>query len=62
MGRLLKYKCSKCNYEVLTSGKKDYGMMAVTKSYICNDCKIITDVTIGEFGKVISKNKLSVDS
>jgi len=28
-------------------------MLAVVAPYICNDCMIITDVLIGEFGKVI---------
>ena len=61
MGSWFRYRCSKCNYEVLTSGQKDYGMQAVVKPYICNDCKIITDVSIGEFGKVIRKDKLTED-
>jgi len=36
-------------------------MQAVVKPNICNDCKIITDVSIGELGKAIRKDKLTED-
>jgi len=61
VGSRFKYKCSKFNYEVLTSSLKDYSVLAVVKPYICSDCKIITDISIGEFGKVIRKDKLTKD-
>lgn len=61
MGQIYRYKCTNCNYEVETSGKKDFGMIAVVRPYICNDCKIITDVLIGETGKVFNKGKLTND-
>lgn len=57
MGQTFIYKCSNCGYEVETSGKKDFGMRSVVKPYICNDCKVITDVLIGEFGEEFSKDK-----
>jgi Zn finger protein HypA/HybF involved in hydrogenase expression len=45
------FKCNKCAYEVMTSGGYDYGMLAVTDTYICSTCKKIVDVTFGEYGK-----------
>ncbi len=61
MGQTFTYKCTNCNYEVETSGKKDCGFHAVVRPYICNDCKIINDVLIGEYGKVFNKEKLTKD-
>jgi predicted SprT family Zn-dependent metalloprotease len=49
------YKCNKCSYEVLTSGKLDSGMLAVVDTYICKACNEIVDVCIGEHGKAYTK-------
>jgi hypothetical protein len=35
----------------MTSGGHDYGMLAVTDTYICSTCKKIVNVTVGEYGK-----------
>lgn len=53
MGEKFVFKCTNCDYEVLSSGERDYGMLAIVAPYICNDCLIVTDVLIGEFGKDI---------
>ena len=34
------------------------GMFAVVQPYICNDCRVVIDVKIGEYGKVIPPEKL----
>ena len=61
MGQWYTFKCSKCDYEVRSSGEKDCGMLAVVEPYICNDCRKITDVQIGEIGMVISPELLNAD-
>ena len=39
----------------MSSGGHDYGMMAVTDTYICKSCKKIVDVTVGEYGVTYTK-------
>ncbi len=58
MGARFTFKCTKCNYTVESSGDKDCGMFAVVQPYICNDCRVVIDVQIGEYGKVIPPEKL----
>ena len=41
----------KCDYDVMSSGGLDWGMRAVVRPYICNDCNIVTDVLVGLHGK-----------
>lgn len=53
MGEKFTFKCTNCDYEVLSSEERDYGMLAVVAPYLCKDCTIVTDVLIGEFGKDI---------
>jgi DNA-directed RNA polymerase subunit RPC12/RpoP len=59
MGQSYTFKCTKCDYEVESSGKKDWGMIAVVEPYICNDCREVRDVRIGEYGKEIFPEDLS---
>ena len=59
MGQSYLFKCTKCNYKVESSGRKDCGMIAMVEPYICNDCKKITDVQIGESGKEILPEDLN---
>lgn len=61
MGQTFTYKCSECNYQVQSSGKIDFGFHAVMRPYICNNCKIITDVLIGESGRIFRNDKLMSD-
>lgn len=58
MGTSFTYKCNKCSYKVLTSGKLDYGMLAVVDTYVCNACRAIVDVFIGENGKTFTKEEI----
>ncbi len=51
MGILFKYKCVHCEYSVHSSLDTDYGMMAVTEPHICLDCKEVTAVLVGIYGK-----------
>ena len=56
MGQWYLFKCTKCDYRVESSGELDYGMQAVVRPFICNDCKEVVDVTVGEYGQVLDKN------
>lgn len=60
MGQTYTYKCHKCNYTVMTSAGKDFGMMAVSDTYICKSCKEIVDVMVGKFGKTFSKGDILI--
>ena len=57
MGTWHVYRCNKCNYEVQTSGGHDCGFFAVTDTYICNSCKAVVDVAVGEYGITYSKEE-----
>lgn len=59
MGSRYQFKCTKCDYTAHSSGNRDCGFFAVVQPYICNDCKEVIDVQIGEFGKVIPPEKLN---
>ena len=59
MGSLYTYKCDSCDYKVESTGKLDYGYMAVVKPYICNSCKDVFDVMVGEVGQVIPEENLN---
>lgn len=54
MGTRFTYMCNKCGYQVMTSGDHDYGMLAVTDTYTCTDCKKIVEITVGEYGVTFS--------
>ena len=47
MGMSCTFKCNKCGYDVVATGDFDYGMVAVVRPYICNDCNIVTDALVG---------------
>ncbi len=40
----------------MTSGGHDFGMLAVTDTYICTSCKKVVDVTVGEYGVTYTKS------
>ena len=61
MGQSSTYKCSKCNYSVMTSAGLDYGMLAVVETHICKKCRNIVDVLVGEYGTVISREEIQKD-
>ena len=44
----------------MSSGGKDYGMLAVVDTYICKSCKVIVDVGIGEYGQTYSKEEVLI--
>jgi hypothetical protein len=58
MGQKYLYKCSKCDHTLESSGKLDWGMLAVVKPYVCNRCRDVVDVLVGEHGEVIPEDKL----
>jgi len=58
MGTQYMFKCIKCGYQVTSSGGKDYGMLAVVDTYICQSCKEIVDVCVGEYGETYNKEDL----
>jgi len=60
MGANYNFKCNKCGYKALTTGGHDFGMVAVTDTYICTDCKRIIDVTVGEYGKTFTKEEILI--
>lgn len=60
MGTSFTYKCNKCDYQVLTSGKLDFGMLAVVDTYLCKSCNAIVDICVGEYGKVYSKEDIDL--
>ena len=60
MGTLYPFRCNKCGYQVTTSGGHDYGMMAVTDTYICKSCKAIVDVLVGKYGETFSKEDIQL--
>ena len=55
MGTSCTFKCNKCGYDVQSTGDFDFGMVAVVRPYICNDCNIVTDALVGEYGKEYPK-------
>jgi len=59
MGQAYEFKCSNCEYSVTTSGKLDWGFLAVVNTYVCSDCKEVVDVQVGEYGKVIQPEDLN---
>ena len=58
MGINYTFRCNKCGYEVMTSGRNDYGMLAVVDTYICKSCKSIVDVCVGEYGQTYTKEEI----
>jgi len=58
LGSLYTFKCNSCDYEVESVGKQDRGFTAVLKPYICNDCKEVCDVLIGDINGVIPEDML----
>ena len=50
MGTSCTFKCNKCGYDVESTGDFDFGMVAVVRPYICNDCNIVTDALVGKYG------------
>jgi len=60
MGTRYLFKCKKCGYQVMSSGGKDYGMLAVVDTYVCKSCKEIVDVCIGEYGETYKKGEVQI--
>ena len=59
MSVLAKLNCNKCDYSYLTTGVSGLGMEYSSYPYICNDCNIVTDVTVGVFGRAFNKEDFS---
>ena len=51
MGSAYTFSCKKCGYTADSCGKLDWGFHAVLEPYVCSDCKELTDVLVGEYGK-----------
>ena len=60
MGTRFSYKCNNCDYKVMISAGHDFGMVAVTNTYICKSCKEIVDVAVGEYGKTFTKEEVNL--
>jgi ribosomal protein L37AE/L43A len=58
MGTKLTFKCNNCGYWVTTSGGPDYGMVAVTETFICKSCKNIVDICVGAYGKTYTREEI----
>jgi hypothetical protein len=50
MGAKFTFSCKGCGYSVTASSGLDYGMVAVTKTFICRKCINIVDICVGEYG------------
>jgi uncharacterized paraquat-inducible protein A len=61
MGTWSKFDCKKCGYTVNVSGGKDFGMVAVVQTMICNDCKELVDVLIGRCGETGKSGDIEYD-
>ena len=59
MGMRCTFKCNKCGYDVESTGDLSYGMEAVLRPYICNDCNIVTDAIVGRYGVLYPYNLIS---
>lgn len=51
MGSKFAFECPDCGYSAVVSGGRDFGMMAVVQTMVCQDCKHLVDVLIGRFGE-----------
>jgi hypothetical protein len=51
VGTSYEFVCTKCGYTAEVSGGRDYGMMAVIRTMICDPCKELVEVRIGRYGK-----------
>lgn len=60
MGTKYSYKCHKCGYRATASGGRDFGMHAVTDTYICGSCREIVDVCTGEYGQEYTREEAQV--
>lgn len=60
MGTQYMFKCNKCGYQVISSGGRDCGFLAVVDTYLCKSCEKIVDVCIGEYGQAFSKEEVLI--
>jgi hypothetical protein len=51
MGSQSEFTCEKCGYQAEVSGRKDFGMVAVVQTMICESCCQLVDVLIGRSGE-----------
>jgi len=47
MGTHYQFDCPTCSHEAMVSGGRDCGMVAVTMTMVCRDCRDLVDVLIG---------------
>jgi Zn finger protein HypA/HybF involved in hydrogenase expression len=47
MGQLNEYVCNSCGYRAEVSGGGDAGMESVTVTIVCEDCRKLYDIQIG---------------
>jgi len=47
MGAYYDFSCPKCGYSARVSGGDDFGMLAVTTTIVCEDCRELSDIGIG---------------
>ena len=52
MGTLKRFDCPACGYSACVSGGLDYGFMTVVQTMICEDCRDVVDVLVGQMGHV----------
>ena len=47
MGKQTTFTCPECNYSCVVSGEADRGRVSITDTYVCRDCKIADDISVG---------------
>ena len=51
MGQAFKFVCPDCKYSSTVSGGRDFGMLAVVRTMVCEDCREVVDVLIGRYSE-----------
>jgi uncharacterized paraquat-inducible protein A len=51
MGTRYGFRCPECGYFATVSGGLDFGMVAVVRTMVCDDCKEVVDVLVGKYGE-----------
>lgn len=55
MGQYYKFVCESCGYKTIVSGEPDRGLVTMTDTFVCLDCKEIFDLTIKTYSETNNK-------
>ncbi len=44
MGAIFEFRCESCGYEVMVSGRDDFGFRSYTMTVVCEECEELYDV------------------